>query len=130
MKRFPKKEMDELIRGIRAWRADEGNTSIHKPMMAAHKLGEVTGVGFIKWVNLIDAICSGVAVDADEGTIYEVLELLGWVPETDSRKRLSNVFACTGENCPIKLAEKIGGKVAKCTAHHCEHRTAPGEGKQ
>ena len=130
MNKFPKKEMDELIHGIREWRADERNTPVHKPMTAAHKIGKVTGVAAIKWLNLIDAICSGVAVDAEDETIYEVLEVLGWVPETDSRKRLSHVFACTGENCPMKLGEKIGGKVAKCTAHHCEYRTVPGEGKQ
>lgn len=85
MKTFPKKEMDELIHGVRAWRADEGNTSVHKPMTAAHKLGEVTGVGFIKWLNLIDAICSGVAADAEDDTIYEALEVLGWVPEDRNR---------------------------------------------
>ena len=127
MKQFPKKEMDELIHGIREWRADEGNASVHKPMTAAHKIGKETGVAAIKWLNLIDAICSGVAVDAEDETIYEVLEVLGWVPETDGRKRLSNVFACTGENCPMKLGEKIGGQVTRCTAHHCEHRTVPGE---
>lgn len=33
MKFFPKKEMDELIHGIREWRADEGNSSVHKPMI-------------------------------------------------------------------------------------------------
>ena len=88
MKVFPKKEMDELIHGIREWRADEGNTSVHKPMTAAHKLGEVTGVGFIKWLNLIDAICSGVAADAGDDTIYEALRVLGWEPGTGSKKGL------------------------------------------
>ena len=85
MKTFPKKEMDELIRGVRAWRMDEGNSSVHKPMTAAHKLGQVTGVGFIKWLNLIDAICSGVAADAGDDTIYEALRVLGWEPEDRSR---------------------------------------------
>ena len=80
MKFFPKREMDELIRGIREWRKDEGNTSVHRPMTAAHRIGEVTGIGAIKWLNLIDAICSGVAPDAEEETIYEVLRVLGWEP--------------------------------------------------
>ena len=130
MKTFPKKEMDELIAGVREWRADEGNASVHKPMTAAHKLGEVTGVGFIKWLNLIDAICSGVAVDAENETIYEVLAVLGWVPDTGIKKGLGKIFACTGENCPMKLGEKIGGQVTRCTAHHCEQRTVTGEGSR
>lgn len=124
MRKFPKKQMDELIHGIREWRADELNAPVHKPMTAAHKIGKVTGIAAIKWLNLIDAICSGVAADADDDTIYEVLAVLGWVPETDSRKRLSNVFACTGEKCPMKL----GINIRSCTAHHCEHRTPPEEG--
>ena len=86
MKRFPKKEMDELIAGVRAWRAEEGNSSVHKPMTAAHKLSQVTGVGFIKWLNLIDAICSGVAVDAGDEVIYEALRVLGWVPDAGNKK--------------------------------------------
>lgn len=88
MKFFPKREMDELIHGVRAWRADEGNSSVHKPMTAAHKLSEVTGVGFIKWLNLIDAICSGVAADAEDEVIYEALRVLGWEPGTASKKGL------------------------------------------
>ena len=126
MKTFPKKEMDELIHGIREWRADEGNASVHKPMTAAHKIGKETGVAAIKWLNLIDAICSGVAVDAEDETIYEVLRLLGWVPDKGAKKGLGNTFACTGEKCPMKLADQIGGQVTRCTAHHCEHRTVPG----
>lgn len=82
MKKFPKKEMDELIYGVREWRMDESNGSVHKPMTAAHKIGELTGVNWLKWLNLIDAICSGVAVDADDGTIYEVLRTIGWEPDT------------------------------------------------
>lgn len=119
MKTFPKKEMDELIHGLREWRADEGNSSVHKPMSAAYKLGKETGVAAIKWLNLIDAICSGVAPDAGDEVIYEVLRLLGWEPGT--KKGLGNTFACTGEKCPMQL----GLNVAKCTAHHCEHRTPP-----
>lgn len=88
MKTFSKKEMDELIRGIREWRTDEGNTSVHKPMTAAYKIGKETGVAAIKWLNLIDAICSGVAVDAGDETIYEVLRLLGWEPDTGGKKGL------------------------------------------
>lgn len=122
MKQFSKKEMDELIHGIREWRADEGNTSVHKPLTAAYKIGKETGVAAIKWLNLIDAICSGVAVDADDMTIYEVLYVLGWMPETGSRKYASTPFACTGENCPMQL----GPNITRCTAHNCEHRTVPG----
>ena len=88
MKTFPKKEMDELIHGLREWRADEGNESVHKPMSAAYKLGKETGVAAIKWLNLIDAICSGVAPDAGDEVIYEVLRLLGWEPGTGCKKGL------------------------------------------
>ena len=126
MKQFPKKEMDELIHGIREWRADEGNTSVHKPMTAAYKIGKETGVAAIKWLNLIDAICSGVAVDAEDAAIYEVLRVLGWEPGTASKKTLGNTFACTGEKCPMQL----GINIAKCTAHNCLQRTAPKERNQ
>lgn len=85
MKFFPKKEMDELIHGVREWRADEGNSSVHKPMTAAHKIGERTGVNWLKWLNLIDAICSGVAEDAGDETVYEVLRVLGWEPDADGK---------------------------------------------
>jgi len=121
MKRFPKKEMDELISGVREWRKDEGNSYVHKPIMASYEISKATDVGGIKWLNLIDAICSGVAVNATNETIYEVLRLLGWEPDKGIKKGLSNTFACTGENCPMKL----GINITKCTAHHCEHRTAP-----
>lgn len=88
MKRFPKKEMDELIHGLREWRADEENVSVHRPMTAAYQIGKVTGVAAIKWLNLIDAICSGVAVDAGDEVIYEALQVLGWVPDMGGKKGL------------------------------------------
>lgn len=86
MQVFPKKEMDELIHGIREWRADEQNTPVHKPMTAAYKLGKETGIAAIKWLNLIDAICSGVAADAEDEVIYEALRVLGWELGTGDKK--------------------------------------------
>ena len=121
MKQFPKREMDELIQGVRAWRRDEGNSSVHKPMTAAHKIGELTGINFMKWLNLIDAICAGLAPDAGNDTVYEVLRVLGWEPDTGGKKGLGNTFACTGERCPMQF----GFDVKKCTAHDCQFRTRP-----
>ena len=84
-KRFPKKEMDELIAGLRAWRAEVGSP-VHKAMTAAHRIEIKTGVAAIKWLNLIDAICSGVAVDAGDEVIYEALRVLGCVPDAGNKK--------------------------------------------
>lgn len=54
-----------------------------------------------------------------KATIMDCLTIVRQVPERDT-----NTFACTGEKCPMKL----GINITKCTAHHCEHRTVPGEG--
>lgn len=57
-----------------------------------------------------------------KATIMDCLTIVRQTPEKDN-----NTFACTGEKCPMKLADQIGGQVTRCTAHHCEHRTPPKE---
>lgn len=78
MQQYPKREMDELISSVRAWRSDAANESMCRPLVAAHAIGAATGVDWNKWLNLIDAICSGVAPEAENFAIYDALRTLGW----------------------------------------------------
>ena len=42
-------------------------------------------------------------------------------------KRIPNMentlLSCTGENCPMRIPERLGKKIKKCTAHNCKYRT-------
>jgi len=71
MKRFPKKEMDELISGVREWRKDEGNSYVHKPIMASYEISKATDVGGIKWLNLfeLDVGDNLISANDDEGGV-------------------------------------------------------------